>query len=367
MRSLSRRTFGAVAVVLAASLVGCSSGGEVTPGGGGSGKDNGGTVHLSMFIFAGSHQGDVPKDVVKRYEADHPNVKVDFVESNTAIVYPKMVAAKKTTPNDNYVDFGIFNASSVAQGVVDGMWQSIDPSAVPNMKHVLPSYVLPNNMALGYQNNLIGLLYNKNKVKNPPDSWSALWDSQYQGKVTWFDYDWTTLVLAARLNGGSESNIDPGFKLWAEHASQLKALVNSNDQLQNLLVSGQAELAPWYAAIAHTWQQQGAPLGFTVPKEGAVAFPIYLTMVSNLSPAQKKAAQDIMNLLLAPAAAGKYGDLVYSTPLTDDAQLTAQQQADPVLHLDTARNAIQLDWGAIAKQDATWRQRWDSQVKSKMR
>lgn len=365
MVSRTRALAAAAVVVVLVALSACGSGQEAGPGSGAK-KDKGDKVHLSMFIWAGSHQGDVPRKVAKEYMAAHPNVKIDFVESNNTIVYPKMVAAKRTTPNDNYVDFGFFNAAAISQGVVDNLWQPIDPKGVPNMSHVLKQYVLPNNMGVGYQTTLIGMLYNKKKLKSPPTSWTDLWNPKYKQAITQFDYDWTSLVLAARLNGGSETNIDPGFKQWTKGAKQLKALVTSNDQLQSLMTSGQAQIAPWYVAIAHLWQQDGAPLGFAIPKEGAVAFPIYLSLVSNLSPNQKKVAQDIINLLLSPENAGKYGELTYETPVIDNAALTEAQKKDPNLSLDAARKAMQFDWGEIAKQDSTWRQRWEREVKSRM-
>jgi putative spermidine/putrescine transport system substrate-binding protein len=320
-----------------------------------------------MFIWAGSHQGDVPRAVVTKYLAEHSDVKIDFVESNNTVTYPKMAAAKKTTPKDNYVDFGFFNASTFAQGVVDHMWEPLDAKSVPNIAHVLPPYVPKGNLAAGYQTTLSGLIYNKDKVSEAPSSWTDLWNPKYKGKVSVFDYQWIPLVIAARLNGGSETNIDPGFKVWSQHGDQFKALVNSNDQLKNLLVSGDANLGYWWSSITQVWIDEGAPFGFAIPKEGAVAFPAYLATVTQLSPKQKKVAQDIINLLLEPQNAGEYGRLTGNIPLTDNAKLTDAQKSDPNLQLSLAEKAIQLDWGTMATQDATWRKRWDTEVKTHMR
>lgn len=357
------RTFGAMVGGLGLLLVAaCASGGQVDTGGG-DGGDSDGKVHLTMFIWAGSHQGDVPRQVVKNYLATHENVEIDFVESNNTVTYPKMVAAKRTTPDDNYVDFGFFNASTMAQGDVDGMWDALDPQAVPNMANVLPDYQRPGNHGVGYQASVIGMLYNKEKVSTPPSSWSALWDPKYRGRITTFDYQWQALVLAARLSGGGEKNIDPGFETWSKNAEQFKALVNSNDQLKNLLVTGDAWMAPWFSAIADDWIDEGAPLGFTVPKEGAIAFPTYLATVTNLTDAQKKVAHDIINLLLEAQNARKYGELTSSIPLVDNSGLKPKNKFQ---RLDVAEKAMQFDWGEIAKQDAKWRKRWDREVKSQL-
>lgn len=361
MKTLIRK-FGALAGGLGLLLTAsCASGGQVDTGKGGGDSD--GKVHLTMFIWAGSHQGDVPRKVVKDYLATHENVEIDFVESNNTVTYPKMVAAKRTTPDDNFVDFGFFNASTLAQGEVDGMWDTLDEKAAPNMGKVLPKYQRPKNHGVGYQASVIGMLYNRNKVTKAPDSWSALWDPKFRGRVTTFDYQWQPLVLAARAQGGSEKNIDPGFETWSKNAKQFKALVNSNDQLKNLLVTGDAWLAPWFSAIADDWIDEGAPFGFTIPEEGGIAFPTYLATVTNLSDEQKKVAHDIINLLLAPENARKYGELTKSIPLTTNSGLQPKKRYQ---RIEVAEQAMQFDWGEIAKQDAAWRKRWDRDVKSRM-
>jgi putative spermidine/putrescine transport system substrate-binding protein len=343
---------GAAAVMLIAA---CGGGGSTSA-----------QVHLTMFIFPGGGQDVVPKAVVKAYEATHPNVSITFIESSTTLVYPKMIAAKQTTPNQNYIDFGIFNASAVAQGGVDKLWDTIDVNNVPNSAHVLPAYVATDHTSIGFQTSFIGLAYSKKYPGPAPDSWTAMWDPKFKGKVSYLDNSFEPLVIAARLNGGDETNIDPGFKIWAAHASNWKAFINSNDALENLLISGDAWLGPWYASIVHGWLTAGAPIGFVVPKEGAVAFPIKMAEVTNMSPAQKKVAEDIMNLLLSPDNAGQYGNLTYSIPLVDNATLTAAQQSDPNLQISIAKNAMQLNWTVMAQQKAAWTARWAQEVKSKI-
>lgn len=349
-------------------LSACGSGQPIqtTNSNGNASGDSDGKVHLTMFIWAGSHQGDVPRKVVAKYLESHPNVTIDFVESNNTITYPKMIAAKRATPDKPYVDFGFFNASTVAQGDVDEMWEPIDPANVPNMAHIIPEYSRPNNLGAGYVTTLMGLIYNKDKIKTPPTSWTDLWAPENKGRVTTFDYQWQALTVAARLNGGGENNIDPGFKLWSEHADQFKALVNSNDQLKNLLVSGDAWIAPWFSNISRTWIDEGAPLAYVNPKEGAIAYPSYLQLVKGITPEKKKVAEEIINLLLEPENIGEYGALTYGIPVTDNAKLSDAQKNDPNLSLEVVKNAMQLDWAAIAKNDANWKKLWDQQVKTNM-
>lgn len=324
-------------------------------------------VEITFFIWAGSNQGVVPMEVIDAYKKEHPEVTINILESNNTITYPKMVAAQRTTPDDPLVNCGFFNVDSMTKGDVDDMWAALDPKMIPNMEKVLPTFRREGDKGVGYQMSGIGILYNKDKVKEPPKSWSVMWSPESRGKVTMFDYDTRMLVIAARLNGGDEHNIDPGFKVWADNAENFRALVDSNDAVKNLLVSGDAWYAPWFSSLATVWIKEGAPLAFAVPEEGAIAFPIYLTIVNGSTDAQKKVCSDLLNTLLEPGNAGKYGQLTYGIPVVEGASMTEEQKNSPTLNLEMAEKSILPDYGYIAKMSPEWRQRWDREVKFKLR
>ncbi len=322
---------------------------------------------ITFFIWAGSNQGVVPMEVIKAYKEKNPKVEIEILESSNAITFPKMVATRRTTPNNPLVHCGFFNVDSITKGDVEEMWAKLDARRVPNMANVLQNYIRPNGQGVGYMMSAIGILYNKNTVKEPPTSWSALWDPAYRGRVTMFDYDARMIAIAAKLNGGSERNPDAGFKVWAENAKNLRALFDSNDGVKNLVSSGDAWIAPWFSAIAKVWIEEGAPFGLAIPKEGAIAFPLFLGMVNGVTPAQQAVCEDLINELLSPENSGRYGTLTKGIPLVTNAKLSAEQANDPTLNLSIAEKAILLDFNYIGEVAADWRERWDREVKLKMR
>lgn len=354
MNAISRllRAAGAVALVLALSLT-LLPRLQAAP-----------RVKLTMFIWAGANQGVVPREVVARYLRTHPTVEIEFWESNNTVTYPRMIAAKAANPNNPLINFGYFNIDISNRGDTDDMWVPLNSARIPNMSGVHPSLRRPGNRGIGYGISAMGLMYNKTLVKDPPDSWSVLWDPKWRGKVTFFDNNFIPLVLAARLNGGSEVNIDAGFRVWAENAKNLRALVGSNDQLKNLLVSGEALVAPWFTSIWKFWEQEGAPLGFANPKEGVVAFPIYLQIVKGSTPEQIRVAEEIINELLVAENNGRYARLTYGIPSISTVRLspTVEHILSPKL-LDTA---IWLDWATMGQKASEWRQRWEREVKSRL-
>jgi len=321
-------------------------------------------VKLTMFIWAGANQGVVPREVVARYLRAHPTVEIEFWESNNTVTYPKMLAAKQANPNNPLINFGYFNIDISNRGDVDEMWLPLDPGRIPNLSRVHKSLHRPGDRGIGYGISALGIMYNKNLVKEPPTSWTALWDPRWRSKVTFFDNNFIPLVLAARLNGGDEKNIEPGFKIWIERATNLRALVTSNDQLKNMLVSGEALIAPWFTSIWKFWEDEGAPLGFVNPKEGVVAFPIYLQIVKGSTPEQVRIAEEVINELLVTDNNARYARLTFGIPSIPDAKLsdTVQHMLNPKL-LD---NAIWLDWGTMGQKTSEWRQRWEREVKSRL-
>jgi putative spermidine/putrescine transport system substrate-binding protein len=323
-------------------------------------------IHLTMFIFPGDGQNVVPQAVVNAYEKAHPNVHITLVESSTTIWIPKMIAAKKVTPKNNPIDFGIWNSSAIAQGELNHLWGKLDLSEIPNAANIVPGYVAKDDTWLGFESTFLGLAYSKKYTGPRPNSWTDLWNPTFKGKVDWEEDSFEPLVIAARLNGGSETDIDPGFKVWEANASNFNQFVSSNTPIENDLTTGAAWIAPWYAANVHSWIESGAPIGLSVPKEGAVAEPIKLGMVTNLTPAEKTVVFAIFNKLLSPANDGKYGRLTYAIPLVKNAVLDKQQRTDPDLRLSIAKNAIQLNWNVMARNQAAWEQRWDQDVVSRI-
>jgi putative spermidine/putrescine transport system substrate-binding protein len=235
------------------------------------------------------------------------------------------------------------------------------------MSKVLKEFVRPEGRGVGYMMSAIGILYNKNAVKEPPSSWADLWNPANRGRVTMFDYDARMVAIAARLNGGSEKNPSPGFKAWSDNARNLRALVDSNDAVKNLVTSGDAWMAPWFSAIAKVWIEEGAPLGLAIPKEGAIAFPLFLAMVNGVTPAQQAVCEDLINELLSAENSGRYGTLTKGIPLVTDAKLSEEQAKDPILNLSIAAKSVLLDYNYIGEVAAEWRERWDREVKFKLR
>lgn len=326
-------------------------------------------VHLNFLIPEGPGQDVAARAAVAVYQKEHPNVSVTIVAGSNANYYPKMLAAMQTTPDQPLFNMAYINAPTWPKGYTADMWLPLDTARVPNALHVIKQYRRSQDKGVGVGIVLIGLLYNEKYVKTPPTSWTDLWaNAAFKHKVVLFDYLWeyNGLVMAARLNGGSETNIEPGIKVWSQHTDQIRALITSTDQMQNLLQTGDAWLTAWPKANQAVWAKQGLPFAFAVPKEGAVAFPLFLTVVKGSSPAQVRAAQDIINLLLSSYYQSLYAASSYTSPVSDEVRIPAALANDPAFSQRVLSKAILLDEAAIAANSPNYTKLWNAEVKSKL-
>ncbi|MEK8127177.1 extracellular solute-binding protein [Paenibacillus filicis] len=369
-----------LSVVTALSLVFLSacggansnSGASPSPEAGGGAATGGEKVKLSMFIWAGSNQDVVPKQVVADYMKKHPNVEVTFQESSNGVMYPKMLAGKQADPNNPVVNFGYFNADASAKGINDDMWEPLDPSIVTNMKDIPDNFHRKDNKGIVWGVSSFGLVYNKDLVKTAPTSWNDLWDNpEFKKKAVIWDYLLYSSIspvigVKGKEIGATYENPEPAFKFWGDHSGQIESLVTSNDQLKNLLVSGDALIAPFSAQVAQTWIDQGAPLAVAYPKEGAISFPYSLQVVKGSTPAQQKVANEIINELLSPDALTRYADAT-GTPVTSKtAKVPDKYKNDPSFSVETQSKGINPDWEIMAKNASQWKEYWDRLVKTKL-
>ncbi len=324
----------------------------------------GGTERLTLFVWSGLNLPTVANEVAKFYATNHPGVSIEVLEGQNFEVYPKMVSTRKLSPDRPLVHFGYSNTQFTYQGDIDDMWETLDLKNIPNAANIADAYKRPGNKGIGFSIAPVGLMYNTNFVKEPPTSWTDMWSPRFRGKVTTIKYAWYTngLVIAARLNGGSEKNIDPGFRLWSERANQFVAFANSNVDVRDLIVRGDAWLTAIFGGNALIWKQQGAPVEFVIPKEGTIAFPLFLVVVKGVTPQQKKIAEEVINLVLSERWLARWAALTFNAPTSKKVVVPPSLRDLPMYSPKETERAIQFDWATIVQNETVWRERWDKEV-----
>ena len=236
---------------------------------------------------------DVNKEFENRY-----GIKVNYTtyDSNENM-YNKLKSG-----GANY-DIVIPSDYTIAKLVDEEMLAELDFSNIPNYKYILDKYKglyydPENKYTVPYTVGMVGLIYNTTVVKEEIDSWTALWDEKYKGKILMFNNPRDTFGIAQCLLGQSVNTTD--VKEWDAAIELLKKqnpLVSSYvmDEVFNKMEQGDAALAPYYAGDFLTMYDVNPDLAFCYPKEGVNFFVDAMCIPKNAE--NKEAAELYINFM----------------------------------------------------------------------
>jgi putative spermidine/putrescine transport system substrate-binding protein len=330
-------------------------------------------VEITEFSWVGTGFGVVPREVKRAYEKAHPNVAITLLEGTNAVEYPKMVAQRAVNPDRPLAHFGFFNVDAHTKGLKDDMWLNLDPKKIPNMANVYDNFRVSGDKGVGWGLSSVGLLYNKRLVREAPTSWNDIFAPRFKGKVMLFDYAWgfNGLLGVIHANGGTARDAGPAFERFSRAAQdgQFLAVFTSTQQMRDALVRGEALLAPYFTSDPITWSAESSdsPIGYAIPREGAVAFTFYFNILKGSTPDQIEVASDVINTYLWKETIARYCNFTALVPAVKGAKVRPQLSQEAVFQAAVIEKAIQPDWAAVAEQNNEWRQRWDREVKARMR
>lgn len=130
-----------------------------------------------------------------------------------------------------------------------------------------------NSHSVPYLWGTTGLGYDRTKVAAPIDSWSALFDERYKGRILMLDDPREAFGVGLKLLGRSINETDPAvLRQVADRLKEQKALVktyNSSD-FANLLAAGDVDISHgWNGELAELVAKDPKRFAYVVPKEGS--------------------------------------------------------------------------------------------------
>jgi putative spermidine/putrescine transport system substrate-binding protein len=213
-----------------------------------------------------------------------------------------------------------------------------------------------------------GLMYNTKyfaeKGWAAPTSWNDLKEAKYRKLLVIpplnNTYGLHTLVMMARLNGGGEANIDPGFKVVQNDiAPNVLVFEPSPGKMTELFQSGQGVIAVWGSGRVASFAETGFPVDFVYPKEGALALLASACPVAK--PNASPLAQEFVKMLLEPRFQEIFAKEYGYGPVNRRAQvLPAAARMAPIGK--RADELIVVDWDTINQKRSDWDKRWTREI-----
>lgn len=191
-----------------------------------------------------------------------------------------------------------------------------------------------NRHSIPYLWGTTGIGYDKTKVATPIDSWGALFDERYAGRILMLDDAREAFGAALKLMGRSINETDPTvLRQAAEKLKQQKKLVrtyNSSD-FANLLAAGDVDVAHgWNGEMAEAVTESRGRLAYVVPKEGGTLWIDSLAIPASAGNVDE--AHEFLRFVLEPDIAARIvNDSHYA-----GANQAALEKIDPAIRNDPA-------------------------------
>ena len=310
--------------------------------------------------YGGSFEQTMRKEIIPAFEKKH-GVKVEYVAGNSTDTLAKLQAQKA----NQQIDIAIVDDGPMYQAIQLGFCAPIQglPAA-----DIYDAAKYKDNKAVGIGLVGTGLMYNtkifKEKGWAAPTSWDDLKDPKYRKLLVIppinNTYGLHTLVMFARMNGGGEKSIEPGFKVMKEQVNpNVLAYEPSPGKMTELFQSGQAVLAVWGTGRVFSFAVTGFPVDFVYPKEGTV------TLLASACPVAKAnaspIAHDFIAMMVEPRLQEIFAKEYGYGPVNRKAQVDpAVARMAPVG--ERASKLLVVDWDTINEKRDEWTKRWNREV-----
>lgn len=296
---------------------------------------------LNLFSWADNFDPEVIADFEKQY-----NCKVNYdVFANNEELLAKIQAGG--------AQYDLIQPSDymVATMLKLDLLEKLDLNQIPNAQNIVstlkaPVYDPSGEHSLVYTWGITGIVYNKNYVKEVPDSWEDLWNPEYKGRLIVLNDCREALGMALKKNGFSNNSANPAE---VEKAFlDLKALAPNvlafdTDTIKQKFVAEEAWIGTMWSGDASYTYKDNKNVGFVVPKEGATIWADTFAIPKGAK--NKELAQKFINYIYEPQVSAKnYEYIGYNDPNEKAYEFHSEEfKSDPMLKVG-AESIDQGEW-----------------------
>ena len=206
--------------------------------------------------------------------------------------------------------------------IKNNLVQELNKDNIPNISQMDEDYLNldidpGNKYSVPYMFGTVGLIYNKDVVKEDVDSWDILWDEKYKNRIFMFDTYRDTLGAALKklgysLNSENPKEIEEAKELLLEQR-KLVDPVYGVDNGTTMIPAGESDINMIWSGEGLNLQDENPNLVYVVPKEGANFWIDSLCIPSNAK--NVSGAEKFINFVSDKESALRIADEIgYTTP-----------------------------------------------------
>lgn len=317
---------------------------------------------LYLAGYGGSTETLLKEKVLPKWEKAN-NAKVVYIPGNSTTTLAKLQAQR----DNQEIDVAFIDDGPMEQALALGFCDKIENTGA--VTELYDNAKFGDGRAIGFGFIATGLTYNKKMFADKgwaaPTSWHDLEDSKYKGMVVvppiTNGYGLLALVAHAKLNGGGEADIDPGFDAMIERIGpNVLTFEPSSGKLSELFQSGEVALAVWGSSRAKALADTGFPAGFAYPKEGAVALMAAVCPVVNSD--VPDLAQSFIQYLVSAEVQAQLAAVTGFGPVNKTTKLSPELEAAVPFGPEKVGKMMAVDYSIINNQREAWTKRWNREV-----
>ncbi|WP_232696235.1 extracellular solute-binding protein [Brevibacillus daliensis] len=364
----SVKTIFSVLALSSLLVAGCSGGNQPAPSNTSSTEGAGQEEKIEGKLVIAGNGATVEKlmkdKIFKKFNEKYPDVELAYV----AGVATEIVAKVKAQKNSPQIDVTYIEGGEQEKGRVEGLWQPITEKDVPSISKISKELAVSENSGAVINFTPMGISYNSELVKEKglpiPSSWNDLTKPEMKGNLTMNDvtsnFGRSALIMLSYANGGSEKDVEEGFKHFGTIAGYMPTFAKSAAQLQQNLQSKSAVYTTWPMARSITQKKAGLPLEFVVPKEGANIIPTVGSVVKDAK--NPEAAKAFIEFLLTDEIQTLFATEAYYVPAVD---VPLPEEVKKELEFDRSK-IVYFDYGILSKESGKWIERFNKEIAPKV-
>ncbi|GGN10951.1 extracellular solute-binding protein [Halarchaeum nitratireducens] len=256
-------------------------------GGGGSGSSTETTVTpteddpLVVSVFGGVFKEVLDEHLIQPFREETGIPVESQAQGGAANVLPKLESAVRG--GNAPVDVADMSAIGTLRGRHSDLWMSWSDDEFDNVPKVSDDLITRASdsdeiIGVGSQAWFINLVSNTEVLADPPTSWTALWDSQYESQLGLLTPAQTSFLLditaATHFDGedllSTKDGITQVFEKLAAVKPQSSLWYTNEANFEAQLKSGDAPAGMLYNDVTVVMEENGAPVTSTFVDEGSL-------------------------------------------------------------------------------------------------
>jgi putative spermidine/putrescine transport system substrate-binding protein len=219
---------------------------------------------LRVQCIGGLVEQTIRDAIIPEFQKQYP-IDVSLIVEDDVTILPKLQVARSRAP----YDVCMMDNDKAILGAGMEVWAPDQSSKIKTTSAIYTSCEPPATANYGLMIFEYALVYNTGTFKTAPKSWNALWQPGIVAGIPHISqsYGMTFLYLAALLNGGSATDLDPGFAA-IKRLGNFKIYKNVSQGL-SLFQQKEIDAALFYSHRAQQMIDSGLPVAKTIPQEGS--------------------------------------------------------------------------------------------------